>query len=305
MIYIPASSVSAILGRNKYESASKATIRVLEKYNKGLYRKLINAYQLERYYYKPICNTISAELQFETYKETYDSLIKDETIAEQIKSLDIVKPNKNTVTFDSIIDTKYNQFKTTNQSIIDNITNDCNITTDEIDVLQLDADIKRKIVMDRGAVREHKIAEKLKQMLGEVSYDPSHVYSIRKTCKLNKYKLGGRIDLYLLTNGVKIGVIEIKSRVSGMYNKSTMPIYDVDQLTIYRTILNLAKYYIVQEYKGEIKIVEYSKPELDKQWYEIQPLLDQWVDMVASIRDKPYQKELFNMIDESTITLDK
>lgn len=114
----------------------------------------------------------------------------------------------------------------------------------------------------------------------------THMYRCLTTSRGNKYKLGGKIDAYIYENGNTVGVSEIKNRSRRIYGYDEMPIYDVDQLSVYAILTKLDKFVICETLKGKNYITEYSKEELNNRWIEIKPLLDEWVDRCYNIYDK-------------------
>lgn len=335
-IFIPASKVAALTGRHNYCSVAETTIEILKRYSKNIFEKLVRAYQKEILIYKHNCELIfkhfpdlrsKIEKNWSTHKEIYKNLRQIEKVKNfldscKVKEVSLIESQFKVETLKEIKDATYNNirkkygietlinaFETltpkeekAHQVNVKDITNiNIETPTNEIACLIVDPDIRTRIAMDRGHIRESLISSRLSKQFPYTRYDNSLRIKKLKTPNGNIYKVGGRIDLFICnSSGAITGFIEIKARTKKLFKN--IPSHDIDQLAVYYFLVNqLDNYYLVQEFENNLDIREYSKKKLEKRWLKLKVALDVWVDKIYELEKRKYfHPEFFSMLEKYT-----
>lgn len=326
IIYIPASKVSAITGRNRYQSKDKALIEVLANYNKKLYKKLTTAYNEVKYKYEPIYEEAKKVYPFiedstDNIMNKLEKLAEDtdlRTVIEKVH-IDEDKIKEPRSSEDGLLVGVYHDIKEDAgmKEMITQIVDDKSLH--QSDIIQysdkLDSkvsslnveipDIKDKLVhqlyMDRGCRQESSALKLISSKYGlKLKVDTTHLSMDLKRDKIH-YRIGGRVDSYILNDrGQRIGVIEVKTRTRGAYGKVRMPIYDLDQLAVYYGLTGLSEYYICEYFNGDVLLVQYNTDELRERWMLLRGLLDNVVHEINGYDINPYGDDIISMIDKYT-----
>lgn len=309
-LYIPSSKVSSICGRDTWITVDNATIQILEQYNKPVFDKLCQAYELDvecyKYNYEQIIELFPDLCIHDTtitYRQKFMQMCNDDRVKTLVQSCQIIShtPNIIRISKRKVLDSQYNFYKLNNEQLVNSIT-----TSDRIDTLHdlhIDPCIKERIIMDRGIKKESETFNILEKLLGSehIIYDNKHIYI--RMCSINgiNYKIGGRIDAYICENGTKTGVIEIKTRKNKIYSKDNMPIKDVDQLAMYCMLTQLNIFAICQYHEGQVNLIYYTKDELIDIWNKLVVNIDSWVNDIHNLSIDPYNQRYFNILEQFTV----